>query len=105
MKLDQETVQEWINNLNVELKAEYEAGYSNLTWNPIKLQTGRKWFKLMHGSSVWGFVAKEDGTQLGVAVNAGDLMKPANFRAPARHSRGNILDGTARYKWTGPHYL
>jgi hypothetical protein len=46
-----------------------------------------------------------DGYHMGVPVKKGDLMKPASWRAPAKHSRGNIFDGTAKWSHYGPTYL
>ena len=65
----------------------------------------KKFIKIQNGSSVWGFDCMYDGHFQGLPVKRGDLMKPASWRAPAKHSRGNIFDGTAKYKWTGPEYL
>tara|TARA_B110000238_G_scaffold143741_1_gene155038 strand:- start:590 stop:733 length:144 start_codon:yes stop_codon:yes gene_type:complete len=35
----------------------------------------------------------------------GDLLKPASWSAPAKHARGNILNGSASYDSYGPNYL
>jgi hypothetical protein len=105
MKMTMTQALQWVEELNAELKREFEAGYSNLTWQPITVTEGRKWFKLSQGTMVWGFLAKDNDVYKGSAVKAGDLMRPADWRAPARQSRGNVLDNSARYKWTGPHYL
>jgi hypothetical protein len=38
----------------------------------------------------------------------GDVLKAANWKAPAKHARGNIFDdsnGLAGCSWTGPAYL
>ena len=32
-------------------------------------------------------------------------MKPASWSKPAKHSRGNIFEGTAKYTYYGPEYL
>lgn len=48
--------------------------------------------------SVFAFVDK----------NNGDVLKPASFKAPARHARGNILDqhnGMGSMTSYGPAYL
>jgi hypothetical protein len=75
------------------------------SWTPLVAKKGSKFIKIQNGSMVWGFVSMYDGEFQGFPVKKGDLMKPASWRAPAKHSRGNIFDGTARYKWTGPEYL
>jgi hypothetical protein len=75
------------------------------SWTPLTTKKGSKFMKIMSSRSVWGFVSMYDGEFQGIPIKKGDLMKPASWRAPAKHSRGNIFDGTARYKWTGPEYL
>lgn len=67
----------------------------------LDVETGRKYYKLASvrgGSrSVWCFVDK----------TTGDIYKPASWKIPAKHARGNIQDRTTyeTYPWTGPHYL
>lgn len=75
------------------------------SWKPLTFKKGSKFMKIQSGGSVWGFVSMYDGEFQGIPIKKGDLMKPASWRAPAKHSRGNIFDGTAKYKWTGPEYL
>ena len=41
----------------------------------------------------------------GSLVCVGDLLKAEGWNAPAKHSRGNIFDGTAKYTMFGPAYL
>lgn len=65
--------------------------------------------------SVFCFIANEDSTTKSLGtVKMGDVMKPASFKVPAKHARGNILDehnglmgssGKAPMQWTGPHYV
>ena len=55
---------------------------------------------------VWGFVALGNGTHKNIPYVKGDTFKPASWASPAKHVRGNILDGTTNwYDWTGPNYL
>ena len=89
----------WLEGVNNEFEGKV---YS---WKSLVAKKGSKFIKIQSGSSVWGFVCMYDGMFQGYPVKKGDLMKPASWRAPAKHSRGNIFDGTARYKWTGPEYL
>lgn len=37
----------------------------------------------------------------------GDILKPASWRAPAKHARGSIYDPNSwgQFSWTGPQYL
>jgi hypothetical protein len=46
----------------------------------LQMKKGRKYVKFVSDGSVHSFVGKETG----------DVYKPASFRAPALHARGNI---------------
>ena len=72
----------------------------------LSLKSGRKFDKVMHGSSVWGFIAKKNGEHKGIPYFTGDVFMAATWRAPAKHVRGSIFyDGSDWYQWTGPNYL
>jgi hypothetical protein len=47
----------------------------------------------------------KDGENKGAPIKPGDLLKPASWKAPAKHSRGNIFDGTDKWEYYGPSYL
>ena len=71
----------------------------------ITIKPGRKFIKIIRDTSVWGFVAKADGTHMGVPMKMGDVLKAAGWSAPAKHTRGNIFDNKQDYfSWTGPDY-
>ena len=73
----------------------------------LSLKPGRKFIKVIEGSSVWGFIAKVDGTHKGLPMIKGDILKAAGWNAPAKHSRGSIFDSEMHksFSWTGPNYL
>ena len=73
----------------------------------LSLKPGRKFVKVIEGSSVWGFVSLVDGIHKGAVIYVGDIMKAAGWRAPAKHSRGSIFDAEMHksFSWTGPNYL
>ena len=74
--------------------------------NGVKVRFGRKYTKVIQGSSVWGFIANDDGVLKGVPYKKGDVFKAAGWRAPAKWQRGSIFDsGTNWFRWTGPRYL
>jgi hypothetical protein len=70
---------------------------------------GGKYMRINHKranggqESVWGFIALVDNPQKGLKV--GDLLKAAGYNTPAKHARGNILNGTAKYDKYSPTYL
>jgi len=106
------TYMESINNLMDGIKDDYSKWMTNHDMverfnNELKLVTkGRKYDKIVSGSSVWGFIAKTDGILKGIPYKKGDVFKAAGWRGPAKHQRGNIFNGNhGYYRWTGPNYL
>ena len=71
----------------------------------LNVKSGRKYTKIMKGTSVWGFIANSDGELKGIPHKKGDVFKAASWRAPAKWARGNIYDGNKFYSWTGLNYL
>ena len=73
----------------------------------LSLKPGRKFIKVVHDNSVWGFVSLVDGEHKGAPIKRGDIMKAATWRAAAKHSRGSIFDAEMHksFSWTGPNYL
>ena len=104
----QTKLQEFIKEVNERYKSDM-ANYG-FRYKPeedtVDLVGGSKYLKLeKRRGGVWGFVSTVDGTLHGAPVKVGDLLKAATYKAPAKHARGNILDGTAKYSWLGPDYL
>ena len=78
-----------LNDINCEMIEEFNENLS--------VQEGRKYYKIVKGGSVWGFVQKEDDSKF----RAGDILKAASWAAPARNAaRGNVFNGYRIY-WTG----
>ena len=72
----------------------------------LDIKVGRKYTKVLQGSSVWGFIANDDGVHKGIPHKKGDVFKAAGWRAPAKWARGSIFDTNSNwYSWTGPNYL
>ena len=83
-------------------RVEYSSGAERVN---ITIKPGRKFIKIIRDTSVWGFVVIDDGMHMGFPIVRGDVLKAAGWRAPARHTRGNIFDGKQDYfRWTGPNY-
>jgi hypothetical protein len=86
-------------------------GFTFIKGERVQVAGGTKYLKLetveanSRVSRVWGFISTVDSTLHGAPVKVGDLLKAATWKAPAKHARGNILDGTARYGPYGPEYL
>ena len=67
-----------------------------------KLSNGKKYIKVVQGSSVFAFIMKEDSGHL----KKGDILKPASYNKPSLNAaRGNVLTGDYNINWTGPLYM
>lgn len=98
-------VAEFINGVNLRIDEYYKTSLPNLTPEYLVLEVGSKFLKLWKGGCCWGFISRVDGDLKGAPIKKGDLLKAASWKAPAKHSRGNIIDGTARWGIYGPEYL
>lgn len=94
----------WLEKVNKERKEYWETNFTHKTYEPLKVEKGRKYIKLIDDMTVWGFVSMVDGFNKGVVVNKGDLLMPANWSSPAKHSRGNIFEGTDSWEYHGVSY-
>ena len=75
----------------------YRRGF-NLVAKPITARSGRRYIKLLGDTSVFAFVDRTNG----------DVLKPASYKAPAKHARGNIFlsdHGLGLVGPFGPAYL
>ena len=98
---------EAMDNLLLTIQVAYDNWSNNGKTLDLSLKHGRKFIKVVHDNSVWGFVAKVDGVHKGLPMLKGDILKAAGWRAPAKHSRGSIFDSEMHksFSWTGPNYL
>ena len=99
-----------ISDLLIGINNKYKSWNTSTTYKPdgmdLSIKPGRKFDKVIHDNSVWGFVAKTDGVLKGIPYFVGDVFKAASWRGPAKHVRGTIFsDNTNWYQWTGPNYL
>ena len=99
------TIEEFDAQLENQLNQHYNEFYPSLNVPQIKIIPGRKFHKVVVGTSVWGFIARIPFVHKGVQLKKGDLMKAAGWNAVAKHPRGNVIDGTAQYGPYGPVYL
>jgi hypothetical protein len=98
-------VKKFIDEVN-EKRKEYYKGNSFMDGKTdLIIEIGNKYIRLWSGTSCWGFISRVDGDLKGAPIKKGDLLKPATWKAPAKHARGNIIDGTARWSEYGPEYL
>lgn len=98
-------VSTFIYEVNSKIEEYYREKLSNLPMPLIQIDLGNKFIRITCNNSCWGFISRVDGTLKGAPVKKGDLLKPATWKAPAKHARGNIIEGTARWGIYGPEYL
>ena len=98
-------VKGFVVEVNEKIRDYYKQYLSNLTPEYITVDVGRKFIRLWAGTRCWGFISRVDGDHKGAPIKKGDLLKPATWKAPAKHARGNISDGTAKWSYIGVVYL
>jgi hypothetical protein len=80
--------------LQEKMNAHYAANYSNLKPPVMEVQHGQRYVKVVRkGESVYAFIDKENG----------DVLKPASWKAPAKHARGNIFKPDNGLGCCGPY--
>lgn len=99
-------VKNFINKVNIQRKDYFVKSDMISQYNELIVEVGQKYIRLWEGGTgCWGFISRVDGDLKGSPIKKGDLLKAATWKAPAKHARGNIIDGTARYGVYGPQYL
>ena len=98
-------VKNFIKELNEFRKDYYVKADMPNQWKELTVEIGNKFIRLWDGTGCWGFISRVDGDLKGSPIKKGDLLKAATWKAPAKHARGNIIDGSARYGVYGPEYL
>ena len=97
--------EKWLTKVNETRKEHWDKNYTHQEYQPLTAKKGKKYIKLIDGGSVWGFVSMWEGINKGSLVCKGDLLMAAGWNSPAKHSRGNIFDGTDKWTYYGPVYL
>jgi len=95
----------WLDKVNEERKKYWDVKFTHKEYTPLTSEKGNKYIRIWDGTSCWAFVSMKDGVNKGSAVTPGDLLKPASWKSPAKHSRGNIFNGTDMWEYYGPKYL
>jgi hypothetical protein len=98
-------VKGFIDKVNEHITLYYKTHLTNLEPELLRVDVGNKYIRLWKGTSCWGFISRVNGDHKGVPIKKGDLLKPATWKAPAKHARGNIMDGTAMWGVYGPEYM
>ena len=103
----------WFNACQTMIDTYMSNSFPSLDREVLEIEEGSKFIKVVkvgrHQRCVYAFVAKSSfTTKTFGTVNAGEIYKPATYKAPAKHARGSILDasnGMSRMTCYGPEYL
>ncbi len=106
-------VQAWLSKISAMEVEHTTKNFSNLSPGSFEIQEGSCFIRVIsigRGSrSAYAFIAKKDNTTKALGtVKCGDILRPATWKAPAKHARGNIYDehgGMASMTPYGPAYL
>lgn len=98
-------LEEWLQKAQAVVNANYANNFPTLVPSLLEMSDGRRYIRIDtindggRGSrSVWAFIDKWTG----------DVLKPATYKAPAKHARGNLFDsdgGVGKLTAYGPAYL
>ena len=105
----QDKVQQWVDEELApalhKLHNELWGTLSYEEWSHPAVKFGTNYATVTVGTrgALWGFVSLVNKPRLGAVP--GTLLLAAGRWIPAKGSRGNVLDGTARYGLNGPLYM
>lgn len=94
-------VASWLERAQAGVKAYHDRLCPNLPGRHSVLE-------VMRGPRYWRVVAVTDGQRSAFAfldTKSGDVLKPAGWKGPAKHARGNVLSGPDGVSGSGAHYL
>lgn len=87
-------VKMFLKGVQKNINDHYKKEYSKLTPPILTAKKGKRYIKIIKnetfgsGKSVFCFIDAKEGPTFG------DVLKAASWNAPARHSRGNVFDGS-----------
>lgn len=86
-----------------KINDDFKKNFPNLKPPILKIQKGKRYIKIIKvdqdgtSKSVFEFIDAKEGPTYG------DILKPASWRAPAKHARGNVFDGSWGVNAVGPY--
>lgn len=77
-----------------KIRADYVAvNFPNNVLGEFRYEAGLRYIRVICESSVHAFIDMRNG----------DVLKPAGWKSPAKHARGNIFDASNGLKSMGPY--
>lgn len=96
-------VEMFVKGAQVKINDYYKKSFPNLKPDILIISKGKRYIKIIQkgvtgsNKSVWAFIDAKEGNTFG------DILKPASWNAPAKHSRGNVFDGSWGVNSVGPY--
>lgn len=92
----------WLDCCQELLAERFKDHHPDLPKPTLVAESGRRYIRIVQADpssrSAWAFIDTTNG----------DVLKPAGWKTPAKHARGNIFDESNGLKWMsgyGPAYL
>lgn len=98
----------YIDGAQEKINAQFAESFSILFPSKLSLTHGAKYVKVIVSPVHENGVAGQSSVFAFIDRTNGDILKPASWKSPAKHARGNVFDedfGLSRTSWTGPNYL
>lgn len=79
-------VDAWLADAQKVIATYMAANFTRLDVPQLRIDTGPRYLKIVKTdsqTSVWAFIDRQNG----------DVLKPAGWKTPAKHARGNLLAG------------
>jgi hypothetical protein len=69
----------------------------------LVLERGQKNIRVVAKDVFKGEVSDSGSAWAFIDIRTGDILKPASWKAPAKHARGNIMEDGFGVKYIGPY--
>jgi len=86
-----ERLEDFIQKWQTQVDCNYVRQFGHVNGERLTYKKGRKYAKLFQANCVVAFVNMNDG----------DIFKPAGWKAPAKHVRGNIFSDEGGFEAVG----
>ena len=96
-------LQEWLEANQQIINDHYAKNFPILTVPKLSLERGKRYVRIVRSEGT-----NSRSVHAFVDTTNGDVLKPASWKAPAKHARGNIFDeskGLKHMSSYGPAYL
>lgn len=102
-------LEDFINACQDVVTTHYNDNYDRLPVPQIHFTGGHTFLQIRRDNSAFCFIAAKDGSSQALGdYKKGDIFKPASYKKPAKHARGNLNDdfnGMKNISAYGPHYM